>query len=90
MLLFIIVLLVVGFIVGALARLLMPGRDPMGCLGTAVLGVAGSFVGGFLQNLIQYHTLSVHSFHPVGLIGSVIGAWVLLLLLRLTGLERRY
>jgi uncharacterized membrane protein YeaQ/YmgE (transglycosylase-associated protein family) len=44
----------------------------------------------FLQNLIQYHTVSVHSFHPVGLIGSVIGAWVLLLLLRLAGLERRY
>jgi uncharacterized membrane protein YeaQ/YmgE (transglycosylase-associated protein family) len=46
-------------------------------------------VGGFLQNLIQYHSLSVHSFHPVGLIGSIIGAWVLLLLLRLTGLEGR-
>jgi uncharacterized membrane protein YeaQ/YmgE (transglycosylase-associated protein family) len=93
MLWFIIVLLVVGFIVGAIARLLMPGRDPLGVLGTIVLGVAGSFVGGFLQNLIQYHSLSVHSFHAVGLIGSVIGAWVLLLLLRLTGLEpgrRRY
>jgi uncharacterized membrane protein YeaQ/YmgE (transglycosylase-associated protein family) len=90
---FIIVLLIVGFIVGAIARLLMPGRDPLGILGTIVLGVAGSFVGGFLQNLIQYHSLSVHGFHPVGLIGSVIGAWVLLLLLRLTGLEpgrRRY
>lgn len=87
MLWFIIVLLVVGFIVGAIARLLMPGRDPLGVLGTIVLGVAGSFVGGFLQNLVQYHSLSVHSFHPVGLIGSVIGAWVLLLLLRLTGLE---
>jgi uncharacterized membrane protein YeaQ/YmgE (transglycosylase-associated protein family) len=51
-------------------------------------------VGGFLQNLAENHTLTVHSFHAVGLIGSVIGAWVLLLLLRLTGLEggrrRRY
>ena len=94
MVLFIIVLLVVGFIVGAIARLLMPGRDPIGVVGTIVLGVAGSFVGGFLQNLVENHTLSVHSFHAVGLIGSVIGAWVLLLLLRLTGLEggrrRRY
>ena len=90
---FIITLLIVGFIVGAIARLLMPGRDPIGILGTIVLGVVGSFVGGFLQNLIEYHSLSVHSFHPVGLIGSIIGAWVLLLLLRLTGLEpgrRRY
>jgi len=90
MLWFIIVLLVVGFIVGAIARLLMPGRDSIGIVGTIVLGIIGSFVGGFLQNLIQYHTVSVHSFHPVGLIGSIIGAWVLLLILRLTGIERRY
>jgi uncharacterized membrane protein YeaQ/YmgE (transglycosylase-associated protein family) len=87
MLFFIIVLLVVGFIVGAIARLLMPGRDPIGVLGTIVLGIVGSFVGGFLQNLVEYHSLSVHSFHPVGIIGSIIGAWVLLLLLRLTRLE---
>lgn len=90
---FIIVLVIVGLIVGAIARLLMPGRDPIGILGTIVLGIVGSFVGGFLQNLFQYHTMSVHSFHPVGLIGSIIGAWVLLLLLRLTRLEsgrRRY
>jgi len=73
MVLFIIVLLIVGFVVGAIARLLMPGRDPIGIFGTIVLGVAGSFVGGFLQNLVENHTLTVHSFHPVGLIGSVIG-----------------
>jgi uncharacterized membrane protein YeaQ/YmgE (transglycosylase-associated protein family) len=84
---FIIVLIVVGLIAGAIARLLMPGRDPIGILGTIVLGIVGSFVGGFLQNLIEYHSMSVHSFHPVGLIGSIIGAWVLLLLLRLTRLE---
>jgi uncharacterized membrane protein YeaQ/YmgE (transglycosylase-associated protein family) len=87
MVLFIIVLLIVGFVVGAIARLLMPGRDSLGILGTIVLGIVGSFVGGFLQNLVEYHSLSVHSFHTVGLIGSIIGAWVLLLLLRLTGLE---
>ena len=90
---FIIVLLIVGLIVGAIARLLMPGRDPLGILGTIGLGIAGSFVGGFLQNLVEYHSLSVHSFHRVGLIGSIIGAWVLLLVLRLTRLEpgrRRY
>lgn len=91
---FIIVLVIVGLIAGAIARLLMPGRDPIGLLATIVLGIAGSFVGGFLQNLIEFHSLSVHSFHPVGIIGSIIGAWVLLLLLRLTRLEpgrrRRY
>jgi uncharacterized membrane protein YeaQ/YmgE (transglycosylase-associated protein family) len=86
-------LLIIGFVVGAIARLLMPGRDSLGILGTIVLGIVGSFVGGFLQNLIEYHSLSIHSFHPVGLIGSIIGAWVLLFLLRLTRLEpgrRRY
>jgi uncharacterized membrane protein YeaQ/YmgE (transglycosylase-associated protein family) len=87
MVVFIVVLLIVGFIVGAIARLLMPGRDSIGIAGTIVLGVVGSFVGGFLQNLIEYHSLSIHSFHPVGIIGSIIGAWVLLLLLRLTKLE---
>ena len=90
---FIVVLLIVGLIVGAIARLLMPGRDPLGIFATIGLGIAGSFVGGFLQNLVEYHSLSVHSFHRVGLIGSIIGAWVLLLVLRLTRLEpgrRRY
>jgi uncharacterized membrane protein YeaQ/YmgE (transglycosylase-associated protein family) len=87
MLIFIIVLLIVGFIAGAIARLLMPGRDPIGCLGTSVLGIVGSFVGGFLQNLIQHHTLSVHSFHPVGIIGSIIGALVVLLLMRIFHVE---
>ena len=84
---FIIGLLIVGLIAGAIARLLMPGRDPLGILGTIGLGIAGSFVGGFLQNLVEYHSLSVHSFHAVGFIGSIIGAWVLLLLLRLLGLR---
>ena len=94
MVVFIIVLLIVGFVVGAIARLLMPGRDSIGVFGTILLGIVGSFVGGFLQNLVEYHSLSVHSFHAVGLIGSIIGAWVLLLLLRLAHLEpgrrRRY
>jgi uncharacterized membrane protein YeaQ/YmgE (transglycosylase-associated protein family) len=80
---FIIMLLIIGLIAGAIARLLMPGRDPMGLLATIALGVAGSFVGGFLQNLVQFHTLSLHSFHTVGILGSIIGAWVLLFVLRL-------
>ena len=93
MVIFIIWLLIVGLIVGAIARLLLPGRDSIGIFGTIVLGIVGSFIGGFLENLIEHHTMSIHSFHPVGLIGSVIGAFVLLLLLRLTHLEpgrRRY
>jgi uncharacterized membrane protein YeaQ/YmgE (transglycosylase-associated protein family) len=94
MLIFIIWICIIGLVVGAIARLLLPGRDNIGIFGTIVLGIVGSFIGGFLENLVEHHTLSVHSFHPVGLIGSVIGAFVLLLLLRLTGMEggrrRRY
>jgi uncharacterized membrane protein YeaQ/YmgE (transglycosylase-associated protein family) len=88
MLTFIIVLIIVGLIAGLVARLLLPGRDPIGLLGTILLGIVGSFVGGFLQNLVEYHKVSIHSFHAVGIIGSIIGAFVLLLLMRLTGTER--
>jgi uncharacterized membrane protein YeaQ/YmgE (transglycosylase-associated protein family) len=84
---FIIWICIIGLIAGLIARFLLPGRDPIGILGTIVLGIVGSFIGGFLDNLWKYHTLNVHSFHSVGLIGSVIGAIVLLLVLRLTHLE---
>jgi uncharacterized membrane protein YeaQ/YmgE (transglycosylase-associated protein family) len=85
---FIIVLIIVGLIAGLVARLLLPGRDPIGIFGTIVLGIVGSFVGGFLQNLIEYHKVSIHSFHTVGIIGSIIGAFVVLLLMRVSGAER--
>ena len=85
---FIIVLIVIGLIAGAVARLLLPGRDPIGVLGTILLGIAGSFVGGFLWNLIQYHRFAPRHYHTVGIIGSIIGAIVVLVLMRLFGAER--
>jgi uncharacterized membrane protein YeaQ/YmgE (transglycosylase-associated protein family) len=88
MLTYIVVLIIVGLIAGALARLLVPGRDSIGILGTILLGIVGSFVGGFLWNLVQYHRLAPAHFHTVGIIGSIIGAIVVLILLRVTGLER--
>jgi uncharacterized membrane protein YeaQ/YmgE (transglycosylase-associated protein family) len=88
MLAFIVVLIVIGLIVGLLARLLVPGRDDIGLLGTILLGIVGSFVGGFLQQLIEFHHLEVTHFQASGFIGSLIGAIVLLLLLRVTGMER--
>jgi uncharacterized membrane protein YeaQ/YmgE (transglycosylase-associated protein family) len=84
---FIVVLIIVGLIVGLIARLLVPGRDSIGILGTIILGIVGSFVGGFLQRLIFDKTLEVHHFHTVGIIGSIIGAVVVLLILRVSGLE---
>jgi len=85
---YIIVLLVIGLIAGAVARLLVPGRDPIGIFGTILLGVVGSFVGGFIWNLIEYHRIAPHKFHTVGIIGSILGAIVVLIIMRLTGAER--
>ena len=85
---FIIILILIGLVAGAVARLVVPGRDPMGILGTILLGIVGSFVGGFIWNLIQYHRLAPHKFHLVGIIGSILGAILVLLMLRMTGTER--
>jgi uncharacterized membrane protein YeaQ/YmgE (transglycosylase-associated protein family) len=87
MLAYIVILIIVGLIAGAIARLLVPGRDPIGVLGTILLGIAGSFLGGFLWNLIEYHRIAPHHYHTVGIIGSILGAIVLLLLMRIFRVE---
>jgi uncharacterized membrane protein YeaQ/YmgE (transglycosylase-associated protein family) len=71
--------LIVGILAGALARLLVPGRDPMGLLGTLVLGLVGSLIGGFLGDLL---VSGDDDFSPAGLIGSIIGAVIALLVYR--------
>jgi uncharacterized membrane protein YeaQ/YmgE (transglycosylase-associated protein family) len=78
----IITLLFVGLIAGALARLLVPGRDPMGIGATIVLGIVGSFVGGFLGYLLFHHDKNQGALQPSGIIGSVIGAIIVLLVYR--------
>ena len=88
MLTFIIILILVGLLAGAVARLVVPGRDPMGILGTILLGIVGSFVGGFIWNLVQYHRLAPHKFHVAGILGSILGAILVLVVLRLTGMEK--
>jgi uncharacterized membrane protein YeaQ/YmgE (transglycosylase-associated protein family) len=88
MLPFIIILLIVGLIAGAIARLLVPGRDPMSLLRTLGLGIVGSFVGGFLENLVFLHTVSLFALHPSGILGSIIGSIIVLLLSRIFGRRR--
>lgn len=66
--------LVIGLVAGALARLLVPGRDPMGWIATLVLGLVGSLVGGFLASALFDDT------DGVGLFGSTVGAVIVLLL----------
>ena len=65
--------LIVGLVAGFLARLIVPGRDPMGLLATLVLGIAGSLVGGFLARALFDDS------DGVGLFGSVVGAVICLL-----------
>ena len=72
--------LILGIIAGALARLLVPGRDPMGLLGTMLLGIVGSFVGGFLASLLFNGELNLRASN--NFIGAVIGAIVALLIYR--------
>lgn len=69
-----------GIAAGAFARLLMPGRDPMGCLTTMVLGIVGSLLGGFLSGLVFGNNDA--GFEPSGFIGAVIGAIILLAIYR--------
>lgn len=69
---------VVGIVVGAIARLIMPGTQQMGLLTTGALGVAGSFVGGMISSLFTGGASDGALFHPAGIIMSVIGALILL------------
>ena len=73
---------VIGFLAGAVARFLVPGRDPMGCLGTILLGVVGSFIGGFLGWALFGKDMSEGALQPAGIIGSIIGAIIALLIYR--------
>jgi uncharacterized membrane protein YeaQ/YmgE (transglycosylase-associated protein family) len=82
MLWFIITLIIVGAIAGFLARLIVPGRDPMGVVATIVLGIVGSFVGGFLGYLIFGRDATEGALQPSGIIGSIIGAIIALLIYR--------
>lgn len=79
--------LVFGFVVGLLARAIMPGRQNMGLLMTTVLGIVGSFIGGFLGSLISGERLS--HLGPAGIIGSVIGALIVLAIFGMAGGRRR-
>lgn len=71
--------LLFGAVVGYLARLLMPGPDPMGCLGTVALGAAGSLVGGTIGSLLVAGRLELST---AGFLGSLLGALLVLALLR--------
>jgi uncharacterized membrane protein YeaQ/YmgE (transglycosylase-associated protein family) len=71
--------IIVGLIAGAIARWIMPGPDPMGWLGTIVLGVVGSLVGGTLLNVLTGGGLELSA---AGILGSILGALIVLFVWR--------
>ena len=72
----ILMFIVFGFVVGLLARAIMPGTQKMGILATSLLGIAGSFVGGFLVALVTSNRVT--DLNTAGVIGSVVGALIVL------------
>jgi uncharacterized membrane protein YeaQ/YmgE (transglycosylase-associated protein family) len=80
--------IVFGFLVGLIARALMPGTQKMGFIATTLLGVAGSFVGGFIANLVWGGPL--FSLRPTeSWVGSIIGAIVLMAIVGAVNKNRR-
>jgi uncharacterized membrane protein YeaQ/YmgE (transglycosylase-associated protein family) len=76
----IISLVIIGLVAGSLARLAVPGKQDLTIRGTILLGVVGSFVGGFLGYLLFHHDSGGGFIQPSGIIGSVIGSIIVLLL----------
>jgi uncharacterized membrane protein YeaQ/YmgE (transglycosylase-associated protein family) len=77
-------MLIVGIVVGAIARWIMPGAQAMGLLMTGLVGIAGSFIGGFIARLFSKPADGA-IVHPAGLVLSVVGALILLFALQKAG-----
>jgi uncharacterized membrane protein YeaQ/YmgE (transglycosylase-associated protein family) len=76
-----------GLLAGAIAKLIMPGKDPGGCIGTVIIGILGAVIGGFVGSaLFDFGTVTGFNFRSFGI--AILGAIILLSLYRLL-LERR-
>ena len=73
---------ITGFVVGLIARAVVPGADSLGWIATTVLGVVGSVAGGLIGRVIKKPEAGA-SFHPAGFLMSIIGAIVVLVLWRM-------
>jgi uncharacterized membrane protein YeaQ/YmgE (transglycosylase-associated protein family) len=76
--------IIIGGIAGAIAKLLMPGKDPGGCLITILLGIAGAFVAGWLGQAVGWYERG----EGAGFIAAIVGAFILLALYRLISRRR--
>ena len=76
--------IIIGGLAGAIAKLLMPGKDPGGCIITVLLGIAGALLAGFIGQMMNIDS----AMNGAGFIGAIAGAFLILLLYRLI-LKRR-
>ena len=83
----ILTMIVIGLVAGLIARAIVPGRQSMGVLATILLGIVGSFVGGLLGSLFSSDG-NLMDLRPSGLLWSIIGSVVVLLLIALAGRRR--
>ena len=77
----VIVWIVLGLIAGAVAKFLMPGRDPGGLIATIVIGIVGAVIGGFIGTQLGFGSVTGFNLPSIGI--AILGALVLLLVLRL-------
>jgi uncharacterized membrane protein YeaQ/YmgE (transglycosylase-associated protein family) len=74
-------LIILGLVVGLIARLIVPGKQPMGWVATALLGIVGSYVGGTLGSIVfPPHKFDIHPPIQHSFLGALIGAVILLLI----------
>ena len=78
-------LALIGIVIGAIAKFLMPGRDPGGCIITVLLGIAGAVVAGWLGHAVGWYKDG----EAAGFIAAIIGALILLFIYRLVAGRRR-
>jgi uncharacterized membrane protein YeaQ/YmgE (transglycosylase-associated protein family) len=76
--------IVIGGIAGAIAKLLMPGKDPGGCIITVILGVAGALIAGWIGHAIGWYKPN----EGAGFVAAIIGAFIILLIYRLVARRR--
>lgn len=77
--------IVIGLLAGGIAKLLMPGRDPGGCIITILLGIAGALLAGFLGRAVGWYNEN----EGAGFIAAVVGAFIILFIYRLVVTRRR-
>lgn len=77
--------IIIGGLAGLIAKALMPGRDPGGCIITILLGIAGAVVAGYIGQMLNFYGPN----DAVGFIGAIVGAFIILFIYRLIAGRRR-